>query len=133
MYRKLQGYYELVPESLFIAREKSSLLITINLKIDKGNIWLPVFEDSSRMNRDFIDNEQIDKWSDNNNGTWHVVSLNPDSICIEADKNALDGRYAVTFTKGSTSNLGYFVLLDNDSTHLCLKKEVVNYGDSQYW
>lgn len=75
----------------------------------------------------------MDKWSDNNIGTWNVISENPDSISIEAVRNTLDGKYAVTFMKGNTSNPGYFVLLDNDSTHLCLKKEVVNYGDPQYW
>ena len=133
VYRKLQGYYEIVPESLFISREKSVMLFTINLKINKDDIWLPAFEDSSSRDIDHIDNERINKWSDNNIGTWHVISENPDSISIKADKNTLDGRYAVTFIKGNTRNPGYFVLLDNDSTHLCLKKEVVNYGDPQYW
>jgi hypothetical protein len=96
------------------------------MQIHKDNISLPIFKSENSDTNATVTYQDIVKIEEERNGTWEIISSNPDSIFIEAERHILHGKYQVTFKTHKTDSLGYFtanyVYLDNDSTHLCLKK-----------
>ena len=65
-------------------------------------------------------------WKKNSQGTWKIISTNPDSILIETPKSILNGRYSVIFEKINTprERINYNVIFKNDSTYMVCTKEI---------
>lgn len=70
--------------------------------------------------------KEFDKREEECNGSWKVISSNPDSIFINAKGHVLHGKYRVLFI---TDSIGYvakypvdYIILENDSTHLCMTR-----------
>lgn len=117
VYNKLQGDYQIILDSSQIYRSFeiiSQEIVVVTIQIHDDYISLPNF------------NSYVNKKMSLFGYRWKVLSSNPDSILIDAYPHALHGKYKVSFKTYKSGTLGYttdsYVYLDNDSTHLCLKK-----------
>lgn len=126
IYSDLQGTYEMELDSSYVNRFYDVIPVGFIVHIHKDNIRLPTFssEKSDTVTRyTYQDLLRIDE---EKNGNWKIISSNPDSIFIDARMHMLHGKYQVKFKTYKTGSLGYttadYLYLDNDSTHLCLKK-----------
>lgn len=130
VYSKLQGYYEMVLDSTYVYRSIAYSYFDLNLRIDGKNIRLPLFDCDtiSVMRKTSYDElrKEFDKREEECNGSWKVISSNPDSIFINAKGHVLHGKYRVLFI---TDSIGYvakypvdYIILENDSTHLCMTR-----------
>lgn len=126
VYKKLQGTYEMVLDSTSIFRSFDVIPLDLNVKISKDDISLPLFDCVHSSIHDVNNYHDIDRIYSKKNGCWKIVSSMPDSIFIDADAHVLHGKYQVKFRTYQTGSLGYtsdsYLYLDNDSTHLCLRK-----------
>ena len=126
VYTKLQGTYEMVLDSTSICRSFDVIPLDLNVIISKGDVGLPLFDCVHSSIHDVNNYNDIDRIYSNRNGSWSIVSSMPDSIFIDAKAHVLHGKYQVKFRTYQTGSLGYtpvsYLYLDNDSTHLCLKK-----------
>ena len=126
IYSKLQGYYEFVYDSLYVYRSYGYDYPTIrNLKVDGDKILLPFFHGGNSVKKEYT-YQDLKRDSEARNGSWKSISYNPDSIFINAKGHILHGKYRVLFI---TDSVGYvvklttdYIILENDSTHLCLKR-----------
>lgn len=125
-YSNLQGTYEMELDSSYVYRNCDVIPDGFIVQIHKDNISLPIFKSENSDTNATVTYQDIVKIEEERNGTWEIISSNPDSIFIEAERHILHGKYQVSFKTHKTDSLGYFtanyVYLDNDSTHLCLKK-----------
>lgn len=117
IYRKLQGDYELNLDSSYVNRSFDIYpvyAIVMTMQVQHNQLSLPNFSSYT--------NEKMPLFG----YSWKIISTNPDSIFIEAYPHVLHGKYKVMFTTSPEGPLGYgianYLFLDNDSTHLCLKK-----------
>lgn len=117
IYNNLQGNYQLVLDSSYIDRYfdvTPSNVFVVTIQIQQDHISLP--------NLRSYTNQKMSLFG----YSWEIVSSNPDSIFIDAYPHCLHGKYSVSYERFPSGSLGYtttdFVLLDNDSTHLCLMK-----------
>ena len=126
IYSNLQGTYEMELDSSYVYRTFDVIPNGFIVQIHKDNICLPIFKSDNSDTNKILTYQDIIKLEEERNGTWEIISSNPDSIFIEAERHILHGKYQVTFKTHKTDSLGYFtanyVYLDNDSTHLCLMK-----------
>jgi hypothetical protein len=62
--------------------------------------------------------------TEDNTGSWKVISMNPDSVFFNVPENPFHGKYAVRFYTGATimGKFGYKIELSNDSTCLICSK-----------
>ena len=124
IYTNLQGIYEIELDSSYVYRSFDVYPYGFLVHIHKDNIRLPTFK---RKNSDTqFTSQDLAILKNENNGSWKIISSNPDSIYIYANKHVLYGKYQVSFKTHKTGNLGYtttdYMYLDNDSTHLCLTR-----------
>ena len=130
VYSKLQGYYKIVVDSTYLHRHSVYIPGEINLKVDGENIRLPMFDcvKSSVKAQDAYDHfeKDFERSDEECNGSWKIISSNPDSIFINAEGHVLHGKYRVLFV---TDSVGYvvklttdYIIFENDSTHLCLTR-----------
>lgn len=117
IYKQLQGDYELNLDSSYVNRSFDvypSYAIVVTMQIHHDQVSLP--------NLNSYTKEKMPLYG----YSWRIISANPDSIFIDAYPHALHGKYKVTFSKCPEGYLGYgvanYLLLDNDSTHLCFRK-----------
>lgn len=120
----MQGTFEIVMDSSYVYRPFDVYPYGFIIQIHKDDIRLPTFR---RNNSDAkFTSQDLAVLTKENNGSWSVISSNPDSIFIDAEKHVLHGKYQITFNTYKTGNLGYttaqHLYLDNDSTHICLKR-----------
>ena len=126
IYTNLQGTYEMELDSSYVYRAFDVIPSGFIIQIHKDNICLPILRsnDSDTNTKSY---QEFVKLEEESHGTWELISSNPDSIFIDAKEHLLHGKYQVTFKTYKTGSLGYttanYVYLDNDSTHLCLKKK----------
>ncbi len=124
LYSNLQGIYEIELDSSSVSRAFEVYPLGFIVQVHKDNIRLPTLErGNSKIKNSYKDLVELGK---TNNGCWKIVSSMPDSIFIDADAHVLHGKYQVKFRTYQTGSLGYtsdsYLYLDNDSTHLCLRK-----------
>ncbi len=118
----LQGKYELVLDASYVEWAYEAVGVGLIIQIHHDIIDLPTIKinNSKMKNLNAIDQRKLDE------GCWKVISNSPDSILIDSYPHPLHGKYKVTFMSFKSGSLGYtttnYVLLDNDSTHLCLMK-----------
>ena len=130
VYSKLQGYYEMVLDSMFVFRSLAYSPFELNLMIDGENIRLPLFYCETNSVKRNISYEELrkdfDKRDEECNGSWKVISSNPDSIFINAKGHLLHGKYGVRFITDSIGLVAKYpvdyIILENDSTHLCMTR-----------
>ena len=126
LYINLQGTYDMLLDSAIINRPFDMQPLGFFLYIKGGNITLPPFDCITPYVMGGLKYQEICKIDDDRYGSWKIVSANPDSIFINAKAHVLHGKYKVTFVTDTVGHLRYlpvyYVYLDNDSTHLCLKK-----------
>lgn len=122
IYPMLQGKYELVLDASYVDWASEAVGVGLIIQIHHDIIDLPTIKinNSKMKNLNAIDQRKLDE------GCWKVISNSPDSILIDSYPHPLHGKYKVTFMSCKSGSLGYtttnYVLLDNDSTHLCLMK-----------
>lgn len=122
IYPMLQGKYELVLDASYVDWASEAVGVGLIIQIHHDIIDLPTIKinNSKMKNLNAIDQRKLDE------GGWKVISNSPDSILIDSYPHPLHGKYKVTFMSCKSGSLGYtttnYVLLDNDSTHLCLMK-----------
>lgn len=123
LYINLQGTYEMLLDSAIIDRSFDMQPLGFYLYFNGDNIKLPHFDCIAPYVTDGLKYDDIVKIGEDSHGSWEVVSSNPDSIFVNANAHVLHGKYKVTFVTESDRYIPtYYVYLDNDSTHLCLKK-----------
>lgn len=117
VYTMLQGDFKIIGDLTYVERSYDATppeFLGFLIQIHNDRIRLPEQKSCHKANM------PVYRYS------WKVVSSNPDSILIDAYPHALHGKYKVTFKSYKSGTLGYtidnYVYLDNDSTHLCLKK-----------
>ena len=122
IYPMLQGKYELVLDASYVDWASEAVGVGLIIQIHHDIIDIPTIKinNSKMKNLNAIDQRKLDE------GCWKVISNSPDSILIDSYPHPLHGKYKVTFMSCKSGSLGYtttnYVLLDNDSTHLCLMK-----------
>ena len=125
-YSNLQGTYEMELDSSYVYRNCDVIPDGFIVQIHKDNICLPIFKSENSTTNARVTYQEIVKIEEERNGTWEMISFDPDSIFIEAEGHLLNGKYQVVFKTYKTGSLGYttvnYMYLDNDSTHLCLKR-----------
>ncbi len=126
IYTNLQGTYEIELDSSYVYRYFDVIPFGFVVQIHKDNICLPIFKSENSTTNARVTYQEIVKIEEERNGTWEMISFDPDSIFIEAEGHLLNGKYQVVFKTYKTGRLGYttvnYMYLDNDSTHLCLKR-----------
>ena len=122
----IQGVYVMELDSTFICRSIDVFPLGLNMEIKEDEIRLPPFDCVHSGIHDVNTYQDIDRVNKERNGSWEVISSNPDSIFINADSHVLHGKYQITIRAYKTGDLVYttsnYIYLDNDSTHLCLRK-----------
>ncbi|EGN56901.1 hypothetical protein Premu_1485 [Hallella multisaccharivorax DSM 17128] len=122
--RSLQGYSFMVLDSLRIDRVDNIYFIDGNLKFGGHSVLLPPIITNKKYLQTEVSYKRLLELEEEGKGEWKVISTNPDSISIESTSNPLNGRYAVKILdKANEIGLRY-IILDNDSTHLVLRKRI---------
>lgn len=123
LYINLQGTYEMLLDSAIIDRSFDMQPLGFYLYFNGCDIVLPPIKCIVPFTNGELKYQEISKIVDDTYGSWEVVSSNPDSIFVNANAHVLHGKYKVTFVTETDRYIPtYYVYLDNDSTHLCLKK-----------
>lgn len=126
IYLNLQGTYVMMLDSTSIVRSFDIIPLGLNVRIEDDDIRLPLFDYVHSGFHNVKTYHDIDRIYEERNGKWKIISSNPDSIFIDARMHMLHGKYQVKSKTYKTGSLGYttadYLYLDNDSTHLCLKK-----------
>lgn len=132
LYSKLQGNYITVSGLTYACRYYGyDYPSVINLRVRGDKIQLPSFNGEYSFLKEKHTREEyqkeFDKRREQRNGSWTIISSNPDSIFINAEGHVLHGKYRVHFV---TDTVGYvvklttdYIILENDSTQICLTKD----------
>jgi len=107
IYTNLQGTYEIELDSSYVYRYFDVIPFGFVVQIHKGNICLPIFKSENSTTNARVTYQEIVKIEEERNGTWEMISFNPDSIFIEAEGHLLNGKYQVVFKTYKTGSLGY--------------------------
>jgi len=122
----IQGLYVMELDSTFICRSFDVFPLGLNMVIKDDGIRLPPFDCVHSGIHDVNTYQDIDRVNKERNGAWKMISSNPDSIYINANSHVLHGKYQIIIRTYKTGNLecttSSYLYLDNDSTHLCLRK-----------
>mgnify|MGYP004530892351 CR=1 FL=1 len=132
---RLQGYWNMVPDSFVINRSTEIGFSGINFNFSNKNVELPLLQtpnvdlkgktlldadiDEDSLKKDWYYYQKAVKES---NGTWELYSSN-DSIKIKAPEHPFNGRYKLVFFKTySYGQERYFMRMYNDSTYIVCEK-----------
>ena len=132
---RLEGYWNLVIDSLVIKRNTKAEFATSNLNFSYKTVELPLiqtlsidFKGKTLLDAD-IDKDSLAKFEyyyqkaeHESQGTWELYN-SKDSIRIHALSHPLNGNYKLCFFK--TYSLGqehYFMRISNDSTYIVCEK-----------
>ena len=122
----IQGVYVMELDSTFIYRSFDVFPLGLNMVIKDDGIRLPPFDCVHSGIHDVNTDQDIERVYKEINGSWKVISSNPDSIFINANSHVLHGKYHITMRTYKAGDLecttSNYIYLDNDSTHLCLRK-----------
>ena len=114
----------MVLDSLRIDRVDNIYFIDGNLKFSGHSVLLPPIITNKKYLQTEVSYKRLLELEEEGKGEWKVISTNPDSISIESTSNPLNGKYAVKILdKANEIGLRY-IILDNDSTHLVLRKRI---------
>lgn len=124
LYENLQGVCNIDFDKSHFYRQIDFRPLDNNIFITKGNICLPVMLTTNDNIKGTY--KELDELEKNSQGTWKIISTNPDSILIETPKSILNGRYSVIFEKINTprERINYNVIFKNDSTYMVCTKEI---------
>ena len=92
-YSNLQGTYEMELDSSYVYRNCDVIPDGFIVQIHKDNISLPIFKSENSDTNATVTYQDIVKIEEERNGTWEIISSNPDSIFIEAEGHILHGKY----------------------------------------
>ena len=141
---RLDGYWNMVLDSLFINRNTKIEFSSINFNFSNKNVELPLlrtpeidFKGKTLLDED-IDEDSLKKdWYyyqksiKESNGTWELYS-SKDSVKIQALSHPLNGSYKLVFFK--THSLGqehYYMRMMNDSTYIVCEKFFSGYVNNK--
>lgn len=126
LYKNLQGVCNIDFEESYVIRQVDFRPLNASISISGKNISLPPMPTVNDKSKTYT---EIHDLRIKAQGTWKIISINPDSILIKTQKSILNGRYAVTFKEipfpdkymPEYKYYNRIVIFQNDSTHLVCK------------